>query len=266
MGVLQGITEFLPVSSSGHLVLLKNVFGMKEPDLFFDTMVHCGTLLAVLVVLRHDIKALAASFFLILKGLLATPHETIRLRNNPQGVLIVFIIIACIPTALIGFLFKGFVERLFSSVFAVGVSLAVTGTLLLITRFAHYDLRSKKGMRWTDAFVIGCAQAVAIAPGISRSGSTIATALLLGIDREMAGRFSFLIFIPAILGAIMVNVELPESHALAYLSTMAAATVAASLTGYAALKLLLRFVRQGKLYVFAPYCYCLGAVAMAFSF
>ena len=260
--MLQGLTEFLPVSSSGHLVLLKNLFGMQEPDLFFDTMVHCGTLIAVLVVFRQDILRLVESTFRLLKGVRASREERARIASDPQARLIVFILIACVPTGLIGVFFKDFFEHLFSSVFAVGISLMITGTLLLLTRFVRPELGTEKSMGWSDALVIGFVQALAITPGISRSGSTIATALLLGIDRETAGRFSFLIFIPAILGAIVLNAELPEAHTAFYLSTIAAATAAAAIIGYGALKLLLRFVHQGKLFVFAPYCYLVGVIAM----
>jgi undecaprenyl-diphosphatase len=113
-----------------------------------------------------------------------------------------------------------------------------------------------------DAALIGFSQALAIAPGISRSGITIAIALLLGVERKGAGRFSFLIFVPAIIGAAFVNFELPQSYALTYVSTIAVATITAALTGYFALALLLRFVQQGKLYMFAPYCYMIGLVAL----
>lgn len=260
--MLQGLTEFLPISSSGHLVLLKNIFGMKEPNLFFDTMVHCGTLVAVLAVFRHDLKTLTRSVLTHVKKLSQLDRKPLYPTADAQLKLLGLIALACIPTAAIGFWLKDVFEHLFSSVAAVGVSLMVTGTLLLLTRFARHNPGKGGGISWLDALVIGCAQAVAITPGISRSGATIATALLLGVDREMAGRFSFLIFIPAILGAIILNAEIPDSHAVSYFSAIATATVAAGATGYGALKLLLRFVHRGKLHVFAPYCYVVGVMAV----
>jgi undecaprenyl-diphosphatase len=235
---------------------------MHEPDLFFDTMVHCGTLVAVLIVFRIDVCELIGGGFRLVKGVCASREERRALIEAPQTKLIILILIACIPTGLMGILFKDFFEYLFSSVLAVGIALMITGTLLLLTRIVRRAAGSEKTLGWFEAFVIGCTQSLAITPGISRSGSTIATALLLGIDRETAGRFSFLIFIPAILGAILLNAHLPEVHTSSYLATVGAATVAAALTGYGALKLLLRFVHRGKLFVFAPYCYGVGILAI----
>ena len=228
-------------------------------------MVHCGTLIPILVVFRKDLVKLVSGGVSLVRSASSTEGFKGRFKEELQARLLVFIALACVPAGLVGFLFKDLFEHLFSSVLAVGVSLLVTGTLLVLTRFVYHTPGSGKPIRFVHAFLIGCAQALAITPGISRSGATIATALLLGINREMAGRFSFLIFIPAIAGAIILNGRLPESYVTSYLLTIFSATITAALTGYAALKILLRFVHRGKIHYFAPYCYVLGLVAIIVS-
>lgn len=266
LGILQGITEFLPVSSSGHLVMMKNIFGLKEPDLFFDTMVHAGTLMAVLVVFRKDLLKLIGSFFTLIPRIISPNQLKDSFANDTEARLIGFIVLAVIPAGLAGFFLKDLFELLFSSVLAVGISFVVTGTLLLLTKFIPQPQKTLKKMTIGDSLIIGLAQALAITPGISRSGATISAALFLGIDREPAGRFSFLIFIPAILGALLLNFELPEEQSLSYLGNIGAAAITAGLTGYFALRILLRFVKQGRLYMFAPYLYVVGLAAVLFTF
>jgi len=262
LGIIQGLTEFLPVSSSGHLVLMKNLFGLTEPDLFFDVMVHFGTLIPILLVFREDLhKILRACFFSLRRGSSARHYPKTHADDNDIR-LILLIGTAIVPAAFIGVLCKDLFEQLFASVFAVGVSFLLTGTVLVLSRIARPGKKRMEGMTFLNAALIGFSQALAIAPGISRSGITIAVALLLGIERKGAGRFSFLIFIPAIVGAALLNFKLPESYALSYFTTILVATSAAAVTGYFALRILLRFVHQGKLYLFSPYCYGIGLVAL----
>ena len=265
LGILQGITEFLPVSSSGHLVITKNLFNLNEPDLFFDTMVHFGTLIPVLLIFKEDLGTILRKLFTLISQVSSQNQCKKALTDNPQLRLIGLIGIAIVPTAVIGILFKDLFERLFASVLMVGISLVLTGTLLSLTRIASHPQKKVEGMTFVDAIVIGFSQALAITPGISRSGATISIALFLGIDRELAGRFSFLILIPAVLGAIIVNFRLPETYVLSYFSIILAGTTAAAITGYFSLRVLLRFVRQGKLYCFSPYCYGVGLFAILFA-
>ena len=264
LGIVQGLTEFLPVSSSGHLVLMKNLFGLTEPDLFFDVMVHFGTLIPILLIFKEDLlKMLRGCFSPVSRR--AGNHYP-KTRDDKSAIrLIILIGIAIVPAALIGVFCRDLIEQLFASVFAVGISFVLTGVVLALSRTAPPGKKQMESMTFLDAALIGFSQALAIAPGISRSGITISIALLLGIERKGAGRFSFLIFIPAIVGAALLNFRLPESYALSYFSAIAGATLAAALTGYFALKLLLRFVHQGKLYLFSPYCFGIGLFALLFA-
>lgn len=245
---------------------MKSLFGLKEPALFFDVMVHFGTLVAVIWVFREDLIKLIRIFFTLIPRVSSRNQLHNSLPGDNEAKLIGLIVIATLPTALIGFFFKDLFEKLFSSVFAVGVSLILTGTLLLLTRLAPSRQKTINDMTIVDALVIGFAQALAITPGISRSGTTISIALFLGIDRELAGRFSFLIFIPAVFGAIIINHQVPEELVTKlYFCNIIAATVTAAIIGCLALKILLRFVRQGRLYFFSPYLYGVGLIAILFA-
>jgi undecaprenyl-diphosphatase len=265
LGVLQGITEFIPISSSGHLVIMKNLFGLTEPDLFFDVMVHLGTLIPILLVFKKDLDQIFRKLIDLIAEVRSRNQLREMLTGDIQIRLISLIGVAIFPSAIIGIFFKGFFEKLFASVFAVGVCLILTGILLSLTRVVTNPTKQIEDMTFFEAIVIGFFQALAIAPGISRSGATISIALILGINRELAGRFSFLIFIPAILGAFILNFTLPESYALDYFSTIVVATTVAAIAGYFALKVLLRFVYIGKIYLFSPYCYGIGLFAILFG-
>lgn len=262
LGVVQGLTEFLPVSSSGHLVLFQNLFGLKEPELLFDICLHMGTLLAVVAVFYKDIFNLLETLFKIpqkaknaggLKSLYEN-DETFR-----QGVLI---ICGSIPTAVLGILFSKKADALYSSVGLVGAALLVTGIALWMTRYMTRHGRSQLEMRWMDAVVIGIVQGFAIIPGISRSGSTIAAGLFMGVNREVAGRFSFLLSLPAILGALVISIDTEAIGTSAPLNLVVAGSVAAAIVGYLALLFLLRVVKKGKFYYFAPYCWIVGALSI----
>ena len=228
-------------------------------------MVHFGTLIAVLWVFRYDLITLIRRFFVFVTRFPSKNLFKDSFSHDPELRLIGLIVVATIPTALIGYFFKNLFEALFSSVFAVGVSLMLTGTLLLLTRRTPIHHKTIKDMTTIDALVIGLSQGIAITPGISRSGATISTALFLGIDRELAGRFSFLIFIPAILGAIILNVTFPALPPSTHLYNVFAGTLAASITGYFALRVLLRFVKKGKLYIFSSYVYGVGLFTILFD-
>jgi undecaprenyl-diphosphatase len=267
LGIIQGLTEFLPVSSSGHLVLFQQLFGLKEAELFFDVCVHLGTLLAVIVVFHREIQNIIAALWRLIS--LAGQKETIlqQIESDPDLKMALLIVIGSIPTAVLGLAFHGIAEQLFSSSFFTGLMLMVTGFLLWLTR------RDKPGDRATDiesfsrtkAFIIGMVQGLAIIPGISRSGSTISIGLLLGIDRETAARYSFLLSIPAIVGAGALSFKdgLAQTDLAIWLSLLGAA--AAALVGFLALKVLLSVVKKGHLYVFAPYCWLVGILAILFS-
>jgi undecaprenyl-diphosphatase len=252
LGVLQGLTEFLPVSSSGHLVLMQKVFGITEPALFFDTMLHVGTLLAVFVVLWRDI------------------WDILRKIIQP---LTLYLIIATIPAVIIALAFGDLIEHAFESgkflgvCFLITTALLVTAELLSMCAKTSGGLKSGDKMNWLDALVIGIMQAVAIAPGISRSGATISGALSRKLDRDFAARFSFLLSIPAILGAVVLQTKdlVKDSSALAAQSgesigtaAIIAGTASAAVVGFFAVKLMLKLIREKSLYGFAVYTAVLG--------
>lgn len=267
LGIIQGLTEFLPVSSSGHLVLFQQLFGLKEAEIFFDVCVHLGTLLAVMAVFRQEIMniILALMRFLASSGSKKTVSQ--KIESDPDLKLAMLIVIGSIPTAVLGLLFRGIADRLFASAFIAGIMLMVTGLLLWITRWAAARLKQDGADRLTpkNALIIGVVQGLAIIPGISRSGSTISIGLLLGINREKAARYSFLLSIPAIIGAGLLSLKEGLSQADLTIQISLLGAITAALVGYGALKSLLHVVKKGRLHLFAPYCWLVGILAIIFS-
>lgn len=248
LGIVQGLTEFLPVSSSGHLVLAAELLQFHEEGVAFEVFVHLGTLFSVLLVFRRDIfKMITAPYHVWLKG--RRDEELVRHSRWD-----IYIIIGTVPAAVIGLFFKSEIEAIFSNVLLVIIMLFVTGTLMILSRFIASMTGDVSGPK---SFIIGCAQALAILPGISRSGFTIVTGMALGVDRSEAARFSFILSIPAILGATVLKVkdllesQLPASEIL-YLVLGA---LVAFVSGYLAIIWLLDIVRKGRLEWFGYYCY-----------
>lgn len=265
LGIVQGLTEFLPVSSSGHLVLFQTLFGLTEPALLFDVCVHVGTLVAVAAVFRRELGALLYVAFRS-PTLIRSAGGVSRLyTDDSQFRLLVLIVVGSIPTAAMGVLFAKMAEQLFSTVWLVGIALLITATFLWFTRRKIQLGRPLRQMDMRDALVIGVAQGLAIIPGISRSGATISAALYLGLDRDLAGRFSFLLAVPAILGALILGLDKEAFHTTIPLTVILAGSFCAALVGYLALRILLKLVRKGHLHRFAPYCWTIGAVALLFS-
>ena len=235
LGAVQGLTEFLPVSSSGHLVLLQRWLGeeffARGDELFFDLVLHVGTLLPVLWFSRAD-----------LKGLVDDP------KARRLGLMV---LLATVPTGLIGIALEDWFEALFSTVGPVCVALLVTAALLIGTRFVAEE--GTAALTWRTALIIGVVQGLAITPGISRSGSTIAVALFLGLDRDLAARFSFLASIPAICGAVLLKSRHGFSTADVDWLSVSLGFVTSMLVGYAALVMLVALVKRGGLHRFAWY-------------
>ncbi len=259
LGLVQGFTEFLPISSSGHLVLAAEFLNFHEEGIAFEVFVHLGTLFSVLLAFRKDIlKMVIAPYRVWLKG--DQDEELIR-----HGRWVIYVLIGTIPAGLIGLLFKSQIESIFTNVPLVIIMLFVTGTFMVLSRFLK---RSTGDVSPLKSFLIGCAQAFAILPGISRSGSTIVTGMALGIDRSEAARFSFILSIPAILGATVLKVkDLLESHLLAdELLYLLLGAVVAFASGYLAIIWLLDIVRKGKLEWFGYYCYFIVIVASIWYF
>ena len=259
LGIVQGLTEFLPVSSSGHLVLAQHLLGMRQPELFFDVMLHLATLAAVLVYFRADL-------YLFLKHLFRSGKQGGADWMSGQGdaaAYLLRLLIATVPAAVAGLLLNDFIESMFASPLVVCADLAVTGTILLAASFAAHGSKSEIHLPLWKIFLIGIAQAVALAPGISRSGSTIAMGLILGLRPTDAARFSFFLAIPAISGAAVLEIAKEINNLNLTLSALApviAGMIVAMLSGIAALYLLINALRRGHLVVFAVYCW-LVAVA-----
>jgi undecaprenyl-diphosphatase len=257
LGLVQGFTEFLPVSSSGHLVLLQKIFGITEPTLFFDTMLHAGTLLAVMAVLWQDIWA-------ILKKIMQP--------------LTLFLIIATIPAVIAALAFGDIIEDAFESGKFLGFCFLMTSVILIIAeKLSRINtinvLKSQENMNFLDAIIIGIMQSIAIIPGISRSGATISGALFRKLERGFAARFSFLLSIPAILGALILQVkDLLKSGAAETASeniwavAIIAGTITATVVGFFAVKLMLKIVREKSLYGFAIYTAILGILILIDQF
>jgi undecaprenyl-diphosphatase len=282
LGAIQGLTEFLPVSSSGHLVLFQKLFGVNEPALFFDTMVHVGTLAALAIVLWRDIWA-------ILKHIIQP--------------LTAYLILATLPAVIAALLFKDTVEEAFSSGNFLGFAFLITAALLFGAEMLSKKVTdtknlltqgrvTQKTMNWPDALVIGLLQAVAIIPGVSRSGATLSGSLFRKLDRDFAARFSFLLSIPAILGALVLQLkDLAGGPAIAAGSVDAAAgsansassaitaasgatisgigaapiiagTLSAALVGFFSIRLMLKIVREKSLIGFAVYTAALGVLVL----
>ncbi|MGA9348693.1 MAG: undecaprenyl-diphosphatase UppP [Anaerolineae bacterium] len=256
LGILQGATEFVPISSSGHLVLVPWLLDWAEPGLVFDTVVHWGTLVAILVVFWRDLVALARAWARSLVE---------RNLGQTEARLAWLIIVGTLPAALIGFLWEDFFESLFKSPGRVAALLLVTGAILAASERLGKRQRSLGDLNWLDSVLIGLAQGLAIAPGISRSGATIAMGLLRGVKREAAARYSFLLATPIIFGAGLLQlIGLFQAGAVgAQLLPLVIGFLAAAISGYLCIKCLLAYLQRGRLYVFAIYCWLAGIASLA---
>ena len=256
LGIVQGLTEFLPISSSGHLVIGSELLDFAEQGIVFEVFLHLGTLFSVLIVFRKEIFGMAVAPVKYLSG----SREQEVLRGLQWDF---FVIIATIPAVFAGLFLKSSIETLFSSLMLVFAMLSVTGVIMLCTRFLQSrDVKLSS----RNVFIIGCAQAMAIMPGLSRSGSTIFTGMALGIDRELVARFSFIMSIPAIMGAVVLQLgDLLDSPPTAdSMINLAAGTIASAVSGYFAIVLLLDIVRKNRLQWFGYYCLALSAAGFIY--
>ena len=254
LGIVQGLTEFLPVSSSGHLAIGSDLFGINgEENLTFAIVVHTATVLSTIVVLWNEVSILFKGFF--------------SFKWNEPTQMVAKILISMIPVAIVGLFFKDQVEKLFGSgLLIVGCMLLVTAALLAFSYYAKP--RPKAEISFKDAFIIGLAQACAVLPGLSRSGSTIATGLLLGDNKEQVAKFSFLMVIIPILGesflSLMKGEFSPEASGIST-ETLIAGFLAAFISGTLACKWMINIVKKGKLIYFAYYCVVVGLFTIVYS-
>lgn len=258
LGMFQGFTEFLPISSSGHLVLLQELMSIKSPGVFIEVSLHFGTLLSILIVFRNDIYNLIIEFLKILKGIFFPKN----LKKTEYTVFVYMIIMGSIPTAIMGIFFEPLFKSAYESSFFVSLMLLITGLLLWYSdRFSGN--KTVKEMSILDAIFIGFFQGLAINPGLSRSGSTIFASLFRGMNKESATRFSFILSIPAVLGAFLfelkdilkVNIE----HNISFLSVFCG-VISAFISGYIAINILINLLKRKKLHYFSYYCWVLGAI------
>ena len=237
LGIVQGLTEFLPVSSSGHLVLLQNIFGISEPQLFFDTMLHLGTLVAVVIVMRKEII-----------DLFKKPFHNLG-----------YLVIATVPAVIVALLLNDLVEGAFAGTY-LGYGFLFTAIVLTLAEMLSKRRRQKRrSVSAGSAVTMGIMQAIAIFPGVSRSGSTIAGGLASGLDRKKAASFSFLMSIPVILGSVLLQgYKVVGSNVSVEWAPTIIGAICAAVSGYFAVRFMLALIQKKRLYGFAVYVLILG--------
>ncbi|MDD5085038.1 MAG: undecaprenyl-diphosphate phosphatase [Candidatus Omnitrophica bacterium] len=284
LGIVQGFTEFLPVSSSGHLVFLQSIFGLKEPPIFLDCMLHGGTLVAILVYFRKDILLIISDLFSSARDLSRGIDPRKTLSSHPYAQFALLVILAMVPTVIIGYFLRDFFVSLFGSIRAVGIAWLINGVVLWLTSKASRNqvpgtesvnpvpgtcaVGGKKGItgiKVLDAVIIGTAQGAAIAPGISRSGTTISSALFRGIGEEWAVKFSLFLAIPAILAGIVLEARGFLVNPDVSWMAVAVGTLIAAAAGYLAIHFLMRITRRGVFFRFAYYSWAIGVAAIIVS-
>ena len=281
MGLLQGVTEFLPVSSSGHLAIFKYIFHVNmDTGLLFDTLLHLATLIAVCVVYWKTVRRLIVAALQLLAGIItnfkvwlsnrraAEKEPYVNLLDDAYKKFVVLILITTIPTGIIGLLLKPMIEKASMSLLVPGICLVITAIILLVSDNGRIGKKKIKRTKYSDAAIIGAAQGVATLPGISRSGTTIAACLLLGFDRAFAVQYSFLASIPAILGANLLELKdldltlVNGSMVGMYIVGM----IVAGVVGYICIKVMIKIVKSKKFSYFAYYCAIVGVLCIAVYF
>mgnify|MGYP004693883139 FL=1 len=287
MGIIQGLTEFLPVSSSGHLALFKILFGIEmDTGMLFDVLLHVGTLAAICTVYYRDIAKLFVEGLCIVRDVVlnigtffrncfvkASGHRSggeavllpyRRIVSNGYRKFVLLILVSTIPTGVIGYVGKDVVEQASEILLVPGICLILTGVLLLIADHAKEGEKLPKNVTYSNAFLIGIAQGVATLPGLSRSGTTITACLLSGFNRKFAVKYSFIMSIPAILGAMVLELKdfTPAAVSGSEISCYAVGMAIAAVLGYICIKTMLFIVKKQKFTGFAIYCFIIGAVSI----
>lgn len=247
LGLIQGLTEFLPISSTGHLYLGRNLFDLNEAGLLLDTMLHIGTLLAVFIFYKH---------------------EFIKVLKNPFGKLTWLLVIGTIPAVVVGLTFKDYFDSISKTGITIGWEFLLTGCLLWYAETIEQGRRKMEDISYGDAFFIGSFQAAAIFPALSRSGLTIAAALIRKLDRETAAYFSFLLSTPAIVGAIVLQLGdlLDGQGEQIALSSLAVGVLSSAIFGYIAVKWMIQYLKNHSLKIFAVYVWIIGGVILVLQF
>lgn len=282
LGIIQGLTEFLPVSSSGHLVILENLLNIRtDTDVLFHVLLHFGTLIAICLVFKNDLFRMLVETIHIFQDLTAnlkiyisnkmhnaqvTPYRKI-LYNNYRT-MVVMILVSTIPTGIIGYLMRGLVDTWSSSLLVAGLGLLITAVLLFVVDNWQLGNKLPKHITVPQALAIGICQGIGVIPGISRSGITITAGLLCGFRRSFAVRYSFLVSIPAILGAMILECGKLKSASITWSLGFhyVAGMIAAAVVGYFTIRFMLNFVKRKRFRIFSAYCFIMGIIALVCHF
>lgn len=261
LGIFQGITEFLPVSSSGHLVILQNLFNIREGNLFFTEMLHFGTLVSIVVVYFNDIITMIKEFFSLLLSILKGKKPQ---RITIHQKLALLIIVGSIPTAIIGLAFEDFFESLYSSILPIGFAFMITGLLLWIAEKKAFQNKNVEKMSFMDSIIIGIAQGMAIIPGISRSGSTIVAGLLRGLNKPLSTEYSFLLALPATFGAGLLGIikSIRTESEVLINAPLLVGVLMSAIVGIISIKFLIKLLNKNKLHYFSYYLWFIGIVTI----
>ena len=275
LGIIQGLAEFLPISSSGHLALAKAFFGFENGSVAFDVFLHLGTLVAVFAVFYKDIFELIKEFFGIvidlfynLVTLLSGKKRDFRkVIGTPYRRFVMLVVVSTIPTAIIGVLLKDIVEEASATLIVPGICLLVTAVMLFVSDMLKDGNKTEKNTSWLSALFIGACQGVATMPGISRSGTTITAGLVCGMKRDFVVKYSFLMSIPAILGAVVLEIpDMTDDLAKTPISSYIVGAAVSAIVGYICIKAMLVIVKKKKFKYFSYYCAAMGLIAVIGSF
>lgn len=277
LGLVQGIAEFLPISSSGHLAIMKQILHMNtDTGLIFDVLLHLGTLMAIFIAFWKDIKELVVEGFMIIGDCFINVTRFLKISDTkekaayrkvlstPYRRFVMLIIISTIPTGIIGVIFQDRIEQAALTLLVPGLSLILTSILLTIADRLNTGKKTEADASYKDAGLIGMAQGIAILPGLSRSGTTITACLIRGFDRSFAVKYSFIMSMPAVLGAALIELKdfstdmLDQSEVFGYII----GTIVAGVVGYICIKTMLVIVRGKKFKYFAYYCFIIGLIAV----
>ena len=263
IGLVQGLTEFLPVSSSAHLIFAQQALGVSDVGLAFDVLLHVGTLVAVIAYFYNDIINMIKGFLISLTDLKEGKFIG-EIKKDPYKKLAWLTILATIPVGIVGILFNDMIEEIFTGLTIPAFLLLITGCLLYLSERMNSGRINVTNITVKEALFMGCGQALAILPGLSRSGTTIAAGLFAGLDKEFAAKFSFILSIPAILGAAVVELR-HIGGANVEIGACIAGFIVAVISGYIAISLLLKIVREKSLDIFAYYCWIVGIIVLVGS-
>lgn len=264
IGIVQGLTEFLPISSSAHLIFIQELLGAEQANLAFDVLLHFGTLIAVIGYFYKDIIEMIKAFFSSIADIFRRRFRQ-GFKEDQYKKLAWMIIIGTIPVAIVGVLFNSQIEAAFHTLTIPAFFLLITGLLLYTSQRINVGSRNIEKTGIKDSIIVGIGQALAIIPGLSRSGTTISSGLYLGFDKEFAAKFSFLLAIPAILGATVVQLKDITTGLDVNMTAYVFGFLAALVSGYLAISIVLKLIKERNLDIFAYYCWIVGAAILIYS-